>query len=117
LKTKKIPRICRSVKGAETHALEAGLDEAVHFARMVKEIYSGKYQLKNPEQIMVDAKTDNKSLWENLNNTRQCEEKLLRNSIALIKEMVDFKEVKNIDWVDTSAILADSLTKRGGNSS
>ena len=53
----------------------------------------------------------------NLNNTRQCEEKLLRNSIALIKEMVDCKEVRQIDWVDTTAMLADSLTKQGGNSS
>ena len=116
-KTKKIPRICRSVKGAETRALEEGLDEAVHFARMVTEIYEGTKDLKNPKQISVDAKTDNKSLWENLNNTRQCEEKLLRNSIALIKEMVDCKEVRHIDWVDTTAMLADSLTKQGGNSS
>ena len=115
-KTKKIARICRSVKGAETRALESGLDEAVNFARMVREIYDGEYNLKHPKQITVEAKTDNKSLWENLNNTRQCEEKLLRNSVALIKEMVDCKEVKTIDWVDTSAMLADSLTKRGGNS-
>ena len=41
-KTKKISRVCRSVKGAETRALESGLDEAVHYARMVEEIYSGK---------------------------------------------------------------------------
>ena len=116
-KTKKIARICRSVKGAETRALESGLDEAVHFARMVHEIYEGKDNLKKSKQIYVEAKTDNKSLWENLNNTRQCDEKLLRNSIALIKEMVECKEVKTIDWVETSAMLADTLTKRGGNSS
>ena len=116
-KTKKITRICRSVKGAETRALESGLDEAVHFARMVHEIYEGKDNLKKSKQIYVEAKTDNKSLWENLNNTRQCDEKLLRNSIALIKEMVECKEVKTIDWVETSAMLADTLTKRGGNNS
>ena len=116
-KTKKIVRICRSVKGAETHALENGLDEAVHYARMVHEIYSGNINLKKPQQIKVQAKTDNKSLWESLNNTRQCEEKLLRNSIALMKEMMDSCEVKNIDWVDTNSMLADSLTKRGGSSS
>ena len=44
-KTKKIARICRSVKGAETRALENGLDEAIHFARMVKEIYEGEVNL------------------------------------------------------------------------
>ena len=41
-KTKKISRICRSVKGAETRALENGLDDSIHFARMLQEIYEGK---------------------------------------------------------------------------
>ena len=69
-KTKKISRVCRSVKGAETRALENGLDEAVHFARMTREIYDGVVNLKEPEQIEVEAMTDNQGLWENLNNTR-----------------------------------------------
>ena len=113
-KTKKISRICRSVKGAETRALENGLDEAVHFARMVSEIYDGKLDLKRPVQIEVVALTDNKGLWDNLYNTRQCEEKLLRNSVALIKEMMEKSEVKKVDWVETSEMLADILTKKGG---
>ena len=103
------------VKGAETRSLETGLDEAIHFARMVKEIYDGKVDLKNPKQVKVEALTDNKGLWENLNNTRQCDEKLLRNSIALMKEMVEKGEVKTIDWVETSKMLADIMTKQGGN--
>ena len=114
-KTKKISRICRSVKAAETRALESGLDEAVHFARMLHEIYEGEVNLKYPKQVEGNALTDNKGLWENLNNTRQCDEKLLRNSIALIKQMVESKEVNRIDWVETNDMLADSLTKIGGN--
>ena len=114
-KTKKITRICRSVKGAETRALENGLDDAVHFARMVEEIYTGQISLKNPKQIEVEALTDNKGLWENLHNTKQCEEKLLRNSVALIKEMLEKKEVKKVTWVETKEMLADALTKRVGN--
>ena len=115
-KTKKISRICRSVKGAETRSLENGLDEAVHFARMVREIYDGEVNLKNPNQIKVEALTDNKGLWENLNNSRQCDEKLLRNSIALMKEMIEKGEVQKIDWVETDKMLADTLTKKGGDS-
>ena len=42
--------------------MEDGLDEAVHFARMVAEIYDGKVNLKHPEQIPVEAKTHNKGL-------------------------------------------------------
>ena len=34
-----------------------------------------------------------------------------------MKEMMDSNEVKNIDWVETGEMLADTLTKRGGNSS
>ena len=114
-KTKKIVRVCRSVKGAETRALENGLDESIYFARMLHEIYVGKENLKSPKQIPVFAATDNKSLWENLNNSRQCDEKLLRNSIALIKEMIEQCEVKTVDWVPTTDMLADILTKRGGS--
>jgi hypothetical protein len=116
-KTKKISRICRSVKGAETRALENGLDETIHFARMFQEIYEGKVNLKAPNQISVTAVTDNKSLWENLNNTRQCDQKLLRNAIALLTEMVDRSEVESVDWVQTNEMLADTLTKEGGNAS
>ena len=115
-KTKKITRICRSVKSAETRSLENGLDEAVHFARMVREIYDGVVNLKAPKQIKVVAMTDNKGLWENLHNSRQCDEKLLRNSIALMKEMLEKNEVEKIKWVKTDDMIADVLTKRGGNS-
>ena len=69
-KTKKISRVCRSVKAAETRSLEDGLDEAIHYARMTREIFDGFVDLKNPTQIEVEAVTDNKSLWENLHNTR-----------------------------------------------
>ena len=116
-KTRKISRICRSVKAAETRSLEDGLDEAVHFARMVAEIYDGKVNLKHPAQIPVFAKTDNKGLWENMNNSRPCDEKLLRNSIALIKEMLTRGEVCKVDWVPTGDMLADIMTKKGGDGS
>ena len=72
--------------------------------------------MRNPKQIEVVALTDNKGLWENLYNTRQCEEKMLRNSVALMKEMLDKNEVKSVKWVETGDMLADILTKKNGNS-
>ena len=111
-KTKKIGRVCRSVKSAETRALEEAIDDAVNVARLISEIYIGKVDLKSPQQIPVLAMTDSKSLWESLHNTRQCEEKLLRNSIAAMKELMDLKMVEDVLWVPTSEQLADSLTKR-----
>ena len=111
-KSKKIARVCRSIKAAETRALDEGLDEAVHLARIIKEIYDGKINLKAPSQIPVEACTDNKSLWENIFNTRQCEEKLLRNTIAGIKELLELKMVNRVTWVPTKDQLADCLTKK-----
>ena len=37
-KTKKIGRVCRSVKSAETRALEEAIDDAVNIARVVAEV-------------------------------------------------------------------------------
>ena len=87
-KTKKISRVCRRVKAVETRALEEALYDAINTARMIKEIYNGKINLKSPNQIPIKAFTDSKSLWENLHNTRQCEEKMLRCSIAAMKELI-----------------------------
>ena len=112
-KVKKIPRVCRSVKSAETRALEDGLDDAVHTARLVFETYKGRINLKKPEQIPVVAKTDSKSLWESVYNSRQCEEKMLRNTIAGIKQLIDLNMLESLEWVSTVDQLADCLTKKG----
>ena len=61
----------------------------------------------------VAAKTDSKSLWESLHNSRQCEEKMLRNTIAGIKELLELQMVDTVDWVPTDYQLADCLTKKG----
>ena len=111
-KSKKIARVCRSVKAAETRALDDALDEGIHVARVVKEIYEGVIDLKNPAQIPVEAFTDNKSLWESIYNTMQCEERLLRNSIAGLKELVELKLLVDVKWVPTMDQLADCMTKR-----
>ena len=113
---KKIGRVCRSVKSAETRALEEAIDDGVNIARLVSEIYTGSVNLKNPSQISVQAFTDSKSLWESLHNTRQCEEKLLRNSIAGLKELMELQMVDDVQWVPITKQLANCMTKRGNNS-
>ena len=115
-KVKKIPRVCRSVKSAETRALEDGLDDGVHTARLVSETYKGTINLRKPDQIPVIAKTDSKSLWESIHNSRQCEEKMLRNTIAGIKELIQLGMIDSVDWVSTDNQLADCLTKKGAAS-
>ena len=116
-KTKKIPRVCRSVKAAETRALEDGLDDAINTARIFREVYSVSINLKEPAQIPVFGYTDCKSLWESLHSTKQCEEKLLRNSIASMKELLELGLVSEIQWVSTKHQLADCMTKKGNKAS
>ena len=112
-KTKKISRVCRSVKGAETRALEDGLDEAINASRIIMEIYLGQINLKKPAQLPVLGFTDSKSLWDSLHSTRQCEEKLLRNSVAGMKELMQHGEVTDVIWVPTDKQIADCMTKKG----
>ena len=89
------------MKAAETKALEDALDDGINARRIVKEIYYGSIDLKDPEQLPVITYTDSKSLWESLNSSRQCEEKLSRNSNAGMKELVQLGAVSNIIWVPT----------------
>ena len=111
-KTKKISRVCRSVKSAETRALEDAIEDGVNTARIIKEVYDGRINLKNPAQIPVLAYTDSKSLWDSLHSTRQCEEKLIRNSISGMKELMDDGIVQKIQWVSTNDQIADCMTKK-----
>ena len=67
----------------------------------------------NTKQILFIAKIDSKFLWESINNSRKCEEKMLRNTIAGIKELLDLKMLHSVDWVSTEDQLADCLTKKG----
>ena len=81
------------------------------------EVYSGSIDLRAPKQLPVIALVDNKSLWENLHNTRQCEEKMLRNTIASIKELISLGILCEVNWVPTNLQLADCLTKQGSSKS
>ena len=49
-------------------------------------------------------------------NKIECEEKLLRNSIAAMKELVESKMVEDVSWVPTIEQLADCMTKYVTNS-
>ena len=68
-KTKKISRVCCSIKTAETRALDDAIDDGVHVARMIKEIYNGHIDLRNPAQLPVIGFTDLQKLMNRYPNT------------------------------------------------
>ena len=105
----KIKRKVSSSLSAETLALHDALDEAVYINAIISETLFDT----NKGQLKIIAKTDNQSLVDNLNSTKQVSEKRLRINMAEIRRMREQDEVLSINWIETKAQLADVLTKRG----
>ena len=70
----------------------------------------------NSNDIQIECFTDNKSLHESLHSTKTLEEKRLILDEAIIKDMMDKKEINKIKWLETSKQLADPLTKATASS-
>ena len=107
-KSKKIPQVCESTKTAETRAADKATDDSVYFARMIREIYTGK---KSLEQIPVVVYTDSKPTLESINSTKQVERKTIRHVIQSMKDALERGEVSEYKYANTKEMLADVLTK------
>ena len=107
-KSKKIPRVADSTKTAETLAADKTLDDAIFFARMVHEIYTGKKSFK---QIPVEMFTDSKPLHESIYSTKQVDRKSIRHIIQILKDSRERGEVQDFHWIDTKKMVADTFTK------
>ena len=62
-KSKKIPRVCDSTNTAETLTPDKTTDDAIYFARIIREIYMGE---KSHKQFPVEMYTDSKPLFESI---------------------------------------------------
>ena len=60
-------------------------------------------------------RTDSDSLQKNLRTTNKLTEKRLNMDLMVIREMVERKEIHNIEWVPTDVQLADCMTKKGAD--
>jgi hypothetical protein len=103
-KSKTIQQVCKSVKTAETRSLDSGIEDSLYLAKTVHEIYGG-VSGKNAGQIDICLKIDSKTLINSLKSTKQ---------VAWIKQQVDKRKVKSIDWICSEDQLADLFTKSGG---
>ena len=63
------------------------------------------------ENIPIICKTDSRQLYQAVHSVRAIEDKRLRREIAILREMLERKELCEIKWIDHSLQLADSLTK------
>ena len=110
-KSKKIKRVVKSTMAAETLALLEGAEHAFGLKSFLQEITGYK-----KERFPIVMRTDNDSLEQSVNSTNSLEDKRLELDIAIIREMLEKKELAKVEWVSTAHQLADCLTKRGASS-
>ena len=106
-KSKKIPQVCESTKTAETRAADKATDDAIYFARLIKEIYTG---VKSLDQLPVIVYTDSKPTIESIYSTRQVDRKTV-HVIQSMKDALERGEVSEFKYSNTKEMLADVLTK------
>ena len=83
-KSSTISKVCKSVKTAETRALENGMEKAIGIARMIGEIKIGK-KYRGSQSIPtlpIHCITDSKTLHESIYSTKQIQEVSITNLIA-----------------------------------
>ena len=106
--SRKIKRVVKSTLAAEALALLDCAETALYIA----EIISG---MTGSRRMKIDCFVDNKSLVDNLETYHNVEDKRLRIDMAILREMIDRKEIETVNWIDSESQLADCLTKKGAS--
>lgn len=105
-KSKIAKRVAKSTIEAE--ALSVG--EAAENAIYLKNIWE---EINNDDYVIIDIKTDSKTLERSIKSANGVLSRRLRIDIAAIREMIERKEISSIEWIGTKDQLADALTKKG----
>ena len=100
-----IRKVCLSPKAAETRSMVRIVDDSVCLARQISSLLNIKMKVKEF--------TDSRPLLESLGSSGQIEEKLLRQSIACLKQNLEEGEVEQYSWISGQEIVADVFTKQG----
>ena len=106
-KSNKTRRRVQSSLAAEALSLSAGLDTAIALKWMIADLTG--------LELPVKGVIDNKSTCDAVYSSTDVSEKRLRREIAIIQEMIEVGEVKEIRWLKGEDQLADALTKRGAS--
>jgi hypothetical protein len=98
----KLRRVARSTKTAETLAASEGFDRAYYVGAMLA--WMG---LDNGIILVLD----NSSLYADVSTTRVPKEKRVKVDLALLRESFDRGDLGAVIWAQTTAQLADAMTK------
>merc|ERR1712090_84812 len=86
-----IRKVCLSPKAAETRSMVKIVDDSVSLARQISLLLN--------VNLKVKEFTDSRPLLESLGSSGQIEEKLLRQSIASLKQCLEEGEVEQYSWI------------------
>ena len=110
-KAKVIDKVAQDIKSAETLALENAVDDAIHLADMIAEVYTG--ESKPNIQIPLVINKDSKSLIESLYSTKKVKRKTMRVVISSLQQLMKSGRIQSIHHVKSNDQLADVFTKKG----
>ena len=116
-KSKLIKQVCHSPKDAETKNMVTVVDLACHAANQISQMLLGEdvkswqngVDIKN--RMPVKIFTDSLATLESVASTHQVERRLMRSSIADLKQKLEENEVESYGWLQDEDMVADILTK------
>ena len=86
-----IRKVCLSPKAAETRSMIRIIDDSVCLAKQISLLLN--------TNLKVKEFTDSRPLLESLGSSGQIEEKLLRQSIASLKQNLEDGEISQYSWI------------------
>lgn len=108
---RKLKRIVTSPSAAETLALNDGISEAIFVKALLGELFGTGVV----NSIPLHLYTDSKNVQKSVNSTAMVEDPRLRTEIGALKESIEKQEVSTLKRVDSKAMIANCLTKRGAS--
>ena len=109
--SRKLRRVTKSTLASETLALSDGVDSAFSIAMLFGEMLYND----SSKTIPITCYVDNADLVEALKSQKSVTDKRLRIEIASMKQMLDRKELKAVQWVGSKDQIANCLTKLGAS--
>ena len=110
--SRQIKRVVKSTMSAETLIQVECAEAAFWIKSLLEEILNPPN--KEPKIcIGIECITDNHQLYDGVLSIKPVTDKRLRIDLALIKEMINKKEISKLNWVRGSHQLANCLTKAG----
>ena len=113
-KSKVIEKVAEDIKSAETLSLETAVDDAIHLADMINEIFNASDSSRSEDmRIPLIINDDSKSLIDSLYSTKKVKKKTMRVVISSLQQHMKTGRIKQINHVNSKQQLADVFTKKG----